>query len=93
MIGLLSFPLNPRIGYSYPILSAFNPNRLLKSILNPRFKNTYLSALVLPNAEIEKERLLYISLVLKTKLSLGPLINLCKSSEYSNTFCLPRQET
>ena len=75
------------------MLSAFNLNRLPRSTLNPRFKNIYLSTLVLLNAKIEKERLLYISLVLKTKLSLGPPINLYKSNEYSDTFCLPRQET
>ena len=90
MISLLSFPSNPRTGYSYPMLSSFNLNRLLRSILNPRFKNTYPSTLVSLSTKIEKERLLYISLVLKTKLSLGPLINLYKSSKYSNTFYLPR---
>ena len=90
MISLLSFLLNPRIGYSYPMLSSFNLNRLLRSIFNPWFKNIYLSTLVLLSAKIEKERLLYISLVLKTKLSLRLLINLYKSSEYSDTFYLPR---
>ena len=72
------------------MLSTFNLNRLLRSILNPRFKNIYLSALVLLSAKIEKEHLLYISLVLKTKLSLGLSINLYKSSKYSDTFYLSR---
>lgn len=92
-ISSASLPLKPRTRHSRLSLSTLSLKRLPSSITINELIKTYLSALVSLSAEIENERLLYISCALKTKLSLGPLINFYKSSEKSDTFRPPRRET